>query len=51
MRITIIGGKGHVGTYLVPRLLVGAGFMVTAVSRGQRVRLISRTACGWRCAR
>ncbi len=35
MRIVIIGGSGHVGTYLVPRL-VTAGHQVVAVSRGQR---------------
>ncbi|ADD44935.1 NAD-dependent epimerase/dehydratase family protein [Stackebrandtia nassauensis] len=35
MRVTIIGGTGHVGTFLVPRL-VTAGHEVTVVSRGQR---------------
>ncbi|MFC1960092.1 NAD-dependent epimerase/dehydratase family protein [Chloroflexota bacterium] len=35
MRIIIIGGSGHVGTYLVPRL-VEAGHEVVNVSRGQR---------------
>ena len=35
MRVVIIGGSGHVGTYLVPRL-VAAGYEVIAVSRGQR---------------
>jgi nucleoside-diphosphate-sugar epimerase len=34
MRIVIIGGTGHVGTYLVPRL-VEAGHEVIEVSRGQ----------------
>jgi nucleoside-diphosphate-sugar epimerase len=34
MRVVIIGGSGHVGTYLVPRL-VAAGHEVIAVSRGQ----------------
>ena len=34
MRIVIIGGSGHVGTYLVP-LLVEAGHQVVNVSRGQ----------------
>jgi nucleoside-diphosphate-sugar epimerase len=34
MRVVIIGGSGHVGTYLVPRL-VAAGHEVVAVSRGQ----------------
>ena len=35
MRVVIIGGTGHVGTYLVPRL-VGAGHEVVCVSRQQR---------------
>jgi nucleoside-diphosphate-sugar epimerase len=35
MRIVIIGGTGHVGTYLVPRL-VEAGHEVVCLSRGQR---------------
>lgn len=34
-RAVIIGGSGHVGTYLVPRL-VEAGFDVVNVARGQR---------------
>lgn len=34
MRVVIIGGSGHVGTYLVPRL-VAAGHQVIAVSRQQ----------------
>ena len=34
MRIAIIGGSGHVGTYLVP-MLVDAGHHVVNVSRGQ----------------
>ena len=33
--VAIIGGSGHVGTYLVPRL-VTAGHSVINVSRGQR---------------
>src|ERR1700754_1400736 len=33
-RIVIIGGSGHVGTYLVPRL-AEAGHQVINVSRGQ----------------
>ncbi len=33
MRVAIIGGSGHVGTYLTPRL-VDAGYHVTCVSRG-----------------
>jgi nucleoside-diphosphate-sugar epimerase len=35
MRVVMIGGAGHVGTYLVPRL-VEAGHEVINVSRGQR---------------
>lgn len=35
MRVVVIGGTGHVGTYLVPRL-VEAGHVVTVVSRGGR---------------
>jgi nucleoside-diphosphate-sugar epimerase len=35
MRAVIIGGSGHVGTYLVPRL-VEAGYEVLCVSRQQR---------------
>ncbi len=35
MRVVIIGGSGHVGTFLVPRL-VEAGHEVIAISRGQR---------------
>jgi nucleoside-diphosphate-sugar epimerase len=34
-RVVIIGGSGHVGTYLVPRL-VEAGFEVVNVTRGER---------------
>lgn len=35
MRVVILGGSGHVGTYLVPRL-VEAGHQVTNLSRGHR---------------
>ncbi|WP_421723053.1 NAD-dependent epimerase/dehydratase family protein [Bauldia sp.] len=34
-RVVVIGGSGHVGTYLVPRL-VAAGYDVVNVSRGNR---------------
>ncbi len=34
-KVVVIGGSGHVGTYLVPRL-VEAGHDVTNVSRGER---------------
>ena len=35
MRVVVIGGTGHIGTFLVPRL-VRAGHEVVAISRGQR---------------
>ncbi|MFC1479309.1 NAD-dependent epimerase/dehydratase family protein [Planctomycetota bacterium] len=35
MRTIVIGGTGHIGTYLVPRL-VKAGHTVTCISRGKR---------------
>lgn len=35
MRVVVIGGTGHIGSYLVPRL-VEAGYAVTSVSRGER---------------
>lgn len=35
MKVVIIGGTGHVGTYLVPRLVM-AGHQVINVSRGER---------------
>ena len=35
MRVVVIGGSGHVGTYLVPRL-VQAGHEVVNISRGRR---------------
>ena len=35
MNVVVIGGTGHVGTYLVPQL-VALGHEVTVVSRGQR---------------
>ena len=34
-RVVVIGATGHIGTYLVPRL-VGGGHEVIAVSRGTR---------------
>lgn len=45
MRIVVIGGTGHVGTYLVPRL-VEAGHEVVCLSRGQQ-RPYRSDAC-WR---
>jgi nucleoside-diphosphate-sugar epimerase len=35
MKIAIIGGTGHIGSYLTP-LLVDSGYAVTCVCRGQR---------------
>lgn len=35
MRVVIVGGSGHVGTYLVPRLVM-AGHQVVSLSRGRR---------------
>jgi nucleoside-diphosphate-sugar epimerase len=35
MRVIVIGGTGHVGTYLIPRLVTG-GHEVVSVSRNQR---------------
>jgi nucleoside-diphosphate-sugar epimerase len=35
MRVIVIGGSGHVGTYLIPRL-IETGYQVVNVSRGQR---------------
>lgn len=35
MRIVVIGGRGHIGTFLVPRL-VASGHEVTVISRGQQ---------------
>ena len=35
MKIVVIGGTGHIGTYLIPRL-VAAGHAVTNISRSER---------------
>ncbi len=35
MRVVVIGATGHIGTYLIPRL-VEAGHEVVALSRGRR---------------
>jgi nucleoside-diphosphate-sugar epimerase len=44
-RVVVIGGSGHVGTYLVPRL-VAAGHQVVNVSRGARVPYAPHAAWG-----
>ncbi len=46
MRVVIIGGTGHVGTYLVPRL-VEAGHEVIHISRGQRQPYQPHAAWKW----
>jgi nucleoside-diphosphate-sugar epimerase len=43
MRVVIIGGSGHIGTYLTPRL-VEAGHSVVCVSRGVRQPYVPHTA-------
>jgi nucleoside-diphosphate-sugar epimerase len=46
MRVVIIGGTGHVGTYLVPRL-VHLGHTVVCVSRQQREPYTPHAAWRW----
>src|SRR5688572_11211272 len=48
MRVVVIGASGHIGTWLVPRL-VRAGHDVVAVSRGERKPY--HTFQGWESAR
>lgn len=43
MRIVVIGGSGHIGTFLVPRL-VRAGHEVVNISRGQRASYVDDPA-------
>lgn len=43
MRVAIIGGTGHIGSYLTPRL-VEAGHSVTCISRGARAPYIEHSA-------
>jgi nucleoside-diphosphate-sugar epimerase len=45
-RVVVIGGSGHVGTYLVPRL-VEAGHEVVNVARGQRKPYSPNGAWRW----
>jgi nucleoside-diphosphate-sugar epimerase len=47
-RVVVIGASGHVGTYLVPRL-VAAGYEVVAISRGSRAPYHDHQA--WRAVR
>lgn len=46
MRVVVIGGTGHIGTYLVP-LLVEAGHEVIVLARGNREPY--RKDAAWRC--
>jgi nucleoside-diphosphate-sugar epimerase len=48
MKITVIGGTGHAGSYLVPRL-VELGHEVTCVSRGMRSPYLPHSA--WKAVR
>lgn len=48
MRIVIIGGTGHIGTYLVPRLVEG-GHEVSCVCRGARAPYLPHSA--WKSVR
>jgi nucleoside-diphosphate-sugar epimerase len=43
MRIVVIGGSGHIGSFLIPRL-VGAGHEVVNLSRGARAPYVDDTA-------
>lgn len=43
MRIVVIGATGHIGSYLIPRL-IGSGYEVVAISRGNRLPYRSHAA-------
>src|SRR3954471_19612985 len=43
MRIVVIGGSGHIGSFLIPRL-VRAGHDVVSISRGQRSSYVDHPA-------
>jgi nucleoside-diphosphate-sugar epimerase len=43
MRVAVIGGTGHIGTYLIPRL-VDAGFETISISRGIRQPYVESAA-------
>ena len=45
MRIAVIGGSGHIGTFLIPRL-VWAGHEVVSISRGRRSSYVSDPTWG-----
>ena len=44
MRVVVIGGTGHIGTNLVPKL-VETGYQVISVSRQQREPYKPHAAC------
>jgi nucleoside-diphosphate-sugar epimerase len=48
MRAVVIGGSGHIGTYLIPRL-VEAGYDVINITRGQRQPYLAHAA--WKSVR
>jgi nucleoside-diphosphate-sugar epimerase len=48
VRVVVIGGTGHIGTFLIPRL-VGAGHEVIVASRGQREPYVPHPA--WNAVR
>ena len=48
MRVVVIGGTGHIGTFLVPRL-VNAGHEVIVASRGERQPYVANPA--WEAVR
>src|SRR5690349_3977451 len=43
MRVVVIGGSGHIGTYLIP-MLVELGHEVINVARGQRQPYLAHAA-------
>src|SRR6516164_4300709 len=43
MRVVIIGGSGHIGSYLTPRL-IESGHSVFCVTRGQRQPYVAHSA-------
>jgi nucleoside-diphosphate-sugar epimerase len=45
VRVVVVGGSGHIGTFLVPRL-VRAGHEVVGISRGQRSSYVDDPAWG-----
>ena len=46
MRVVVIGGTGHIGTYLIPRL-AASGYEVINISRSQRAPYRNHGAWQW----